>query len=117
MYLKQWCDSVEGEAHPFENFRVDYADVRIAICNWGLWNPCHGEETDRAWGNIGDQCPDEGEGDDETVATGLWYKSAWRKGYWRSNCTTGNLCLGDVTRVWCRNEGEGTWTRNGGRMD
>lgn len=54
-YFRQWCDSDEGEARPFDNYFIDYADVRIAICNWGLWNPCRGDEMAAAWERVDDR--------------------------------------------------------------
>ncbi|KAK7917831.1 hypothetical protein PG985_011439 [Apiospora marii] len=113
-YFKQWCDSDEGEARPFDNYFIDYADVRIAVCNWGLWNPCRGDEMETAWSSIDDKCPGAGEGDDDaTVADGLWYEPSWLKGYWRGNCTTGLVCQGNQRGIACRNEGEGTWIKGG----
>ncbi|KAK8024575.1 hypothetical protein PG993_012641 [Apiospora rasikravindrae] len=106
-YFKTWCDSNEGQASPFDHYYIDFGNVRIALCNWGLWNPCNGDELENAWDKINEKCPEEGEGSDTTVATGMWYEPAWRKGYWRGNCTTKDLCDGDVNFLGCRNEGEG----------
>ncbi|KAK7947069.1 uncharacterized protein PG986_011390 [Apiospora aurea] len=105
--FKDWCDSEEGGVRPFSHQYMDFGDVRLAICNWGLWNPCHGTEVEAAWEALDLVCPQEGfaEKDDETVSTGMWYRGDWLKGYFRSNCTTGDLCNGDRTGVACRNEG------------
>ncbi|KAK8024576.1 hypothetical protein PG993_012642 [Apiospora rasikravindrae] len=105
--FKDWCDSEQGGVSPFSHQYMDFGDVRIAICNWGLWNPCHGSEVEAAWEALDLVCPEEGSDakDDMTVSTGMWYRGAWLKGYFRSSCTTGDLCNGDRTGIACRNEG------------
>lgn len=84
---------------------MDVGDVRIALCNWGLSNPCSNDELDMAWEALGLVCPDQGSAaaGDESIATGMWYRGAWLKGYFRSNCTTGDLCNGDRTGIACQN--------------
>lgn len=81
--------------------------MRIALCNWGLTNPCRSKELDAAWEALGLVCPDEGSeaAGDATVSTGMWYRGSWLKGYFRSNCTTGDLCNGDRTGIACMNDG------------
>ncbi|KAK8876812.1 hypothetical protein PGQ11_001758 [Apiospora arundinis] len=103
--FKDWCDSPDGTVSPFSHYYLDFGDTRIAICNWGLWNPCNSAEVDDAMNRIDDECPLPESGDDDQLSTGLWYEPAWRKGYWRSNCTTQILCGHAESRPKCRNEG------------
>ncbi|KAK7947068.1 uncharacterized protein PG986_011389 [Apiospora aurea] len=111
-YFKTWCDSDDGQATPFQHYFIDFENVRIAVYNWGLWNPCRGDELEDAWDKINVTCPDT----DATVAEGKWYEPAWRKGYWRGDCTTKNLCDGDMY-LDCRNEGEGVSVTGWGKKD
>ncbi|KAK7972225.1 hypothetical protein PG988_006359 [Apiospora saccharicola] len=101
------CDSDEGQVSPFHHQFMDFGNVRIAVCNWGLTNPCHSSEMDAAWEALALVCPDQGSesAGDATISGGMWYRSSWLKGYFRSNCTTGDLCDGDRTGIECRNEG------------
>ncbi|KAK8092810.1 hypothetical protein PG999_014397 [Apiospora kogelbergensis] len=103
--FKEWCDSDDGYAAPFTHYWLDFGNTRIALCNWGFYNPCQSAEVDDGFAKIEDSCPDTGSGDDAKVSTGLWYESSWRKGYWRSNCTTLNICDGADRHRICRNEG------------
>ncbi|KAK8073214.1 hypothetical protein PG994_004113 [Apiospora phragmitis] len=105
--FKDWCDSDDGHVRAFHHQYMDFGNVRIAICNWGLYNPCQGTELDAAWTALELVCPDEVSAatGKETVSTGMWYKGDWLKGYYRSNCTTGEVCNGDRTGIPCRNEG------------
>ncbi|KAK7971463.1 hypothetical protein PG989_016479 [Apiospora arundinis] len=104
--FKDWCESEDGGVSPFSHQYYDHGNVRLALCNWGLWNPCRGDELESAWQALNLVCPEQGSGNSgaPSVTAGMWYKGAWLKGYFRSNCTTGDLCDGDRTGVACMND-------------
>ncbi|KAK8099690.1 uncharacterized protein PG998_012931 [Apiospora kogelbergensis] len=107
--FKDWCDTDDGRASSFHHRYYDHGGVRVALCNWGFWNPCRSEELDSAWTALDLACSENGGSggaDGETVSAGLWYRSAWLKGYFRTNCATGDLCDGDRTKVPCYDSGD-----------
>ncbi|KAH6655223.1 hypothetical protein BKA67DRAFT_534155 [Truncatella angustata] len=86
-FVSEWCDA-GNKVWPSMGVNSNWADARVAICNYGWFNPCSREEIDNAWKTIDDVCDKK----DGKPATGWWYEGDRLKAYERSQCSQRKVC-------------------------